>query len=100
MKNKTEKDKMEDENKTLNQLDLSGSFFYENPFHQPRYMYSKACYETTEPPVEYKNYSIFHRIKHKEVCCNVFDVVLNGKIITQRCSIKSCKTFIDNLLNL
>ena len=92
---------MEDVNKTLNQIDVVGSFFYENPFHQPHYMYSKPFYETTEPPVEYKNYSIFHRIKQKEACCNVFDVVLNGKIITQRCSMKSCKTFIDNLyLNL
>ena len=61
---------------------------------------NKLIVENWKPIYNYKNYSIFHRIKHKEVCCNVFDVVINGKIITQRCSMKSCKTFIDNLLNL
>ena len=47
-------------------------------------------------PIEYKGYLIYHRIKHKDTCANVFDIVLNGVVKTQMTTLNICKKTIDN----
>ena len=70
---------------------------YKNSFHSEKNQNSKEYFETSEMPIEYKGYFIFHRIKDTIKVLNVFDVVKNNVCIGMYAGINGAKKFIDNL---
>jgi hypothetical protein len=66
---------------------------YSNPWHK-RYKeeYGPEYYETKVNPIEYKGHLIFQRIEGR-----VWDVVKNGKCVTQRAGLNGAKRAIDLL---
>ncbi|MYZ60750.1 hypothetical protein EH151_12720 [Elizabethkingia anophelis] len=69
---------------------------YTNPFYNPKYTGSKPEYEG-ENPIEYKGHFIFHSIKASGKYDNVYDVVKDSVLISQRVTLNSCKEYIDGL---
>lgn len=70
-------------------------YTYKNPFYHPSYSGSRPEYGTNEPPIEYKGYQIFHRIKSTSKDGDCCDLVKDGAIISQRVTVRSCKAFVD-----
>ena len=66
---------------------------YINPWHNLRKSeYGPAFYQTDNKPIQYKGYLIINRIPN----C-VWDIVKDGKCITQRAGINGAKHIIDTL---
>lgn len=67
---------------------------YKNPWHKPiNNIYGPENYSTDEAPTEYRNYLIYERIFGR-----VWDVVKDGKCITQLAGLNGAKRAIDKLL--
>ena len=71
---------------------------YRNPFYNKQVHGSKEFIETVELPTEYKGYFVFQSQKGSDKYDNVFDIVKNEVLINQRVSLKSCKSYIEELL--
>jgi len=72
-------------------------FTYKNPFYSPYYQNSEPVIDTDVKPVEYKGYLIFHRLKSTSKGGDIFDIVLNGKIIGMNAGINGAKKRINDL---
>ena len=79
---------------------------YDNPWfkpeHEVRWVAHKEggmhkTYISYYAPTVYKGYQIFERIKHVDKSACVCDVVLDGKVLTQRVTVASCMKYIDNI---
>ena len=63
---------------------------YRNPWHVPgQSMYGPEMYETDVTPTEYRGHQIYQRVK------NCWDVVKDGRCLTQRCGLGGAKRYID-----
>ena len=71
---------------------------YRNSFCNKQVHGSTEFIETAELPTEYKGYFIFHSKKGSDKYDNVFDIVKDQVLISQRVSLKSCQLHIDELL--
>ena len=78
---------------------MEKKYSYKNPFHKASYSGSLPVYHTDDAPIEYKGYQIFHRIRHTVADGNVCDLVKDGVIVSQRVTVRNCKTFVDTLTN-
>ncbi len=71
---------------------------YRNSFHNKLVHGSKEFIESSEIPLEYRGYFIFHSKKSTDKYDNVYDVVKDEILISQRVTLKSCQLLIDELL--
>jgi hypothetical protein len=66
---------------------------YINPWHNPRTnTYGPAEYVTDAKPTEYKGFLIYERISG-----HVWDVVKDGRCVTQRAGLNGARNYIDQL---
>jgi hypothetical protein len=69
---------------------------YINPWHRPdRVAGGPEKYTTDVKPTEYRGFLIYERIKGK-----VWDVVKDGKCVTQRAGIHGAQKAIDSISNI
>jgi hypothetical protein len=65
---------------------------YLNPWHKPgKPEYGPPAYETDVKPAEYRGFLIFHRLPQ------VWDVVKDGRCVTQRAGPNGARQFIDHM---
>lgn len=68
---------------------MTTGIIYKNPFFNPKSQGSQPEY-TGDNPVEYQGYLIFERIRG-----TVWDVVLDGEIVSMRAGLNGAKKFVD-----
>jgi hypothetical protein len=68
---------------------------YTNPWHKPtKPEYGPAIYRTDAEPVEYRGHLIFQRVHG-----HVWDVVRDGRCITQRAGPNGARRAIDSIMD-
>lgn len=72
-------------------------YSYINTFHMPLNPYSQKILTCDTPPVEYKGYQIFHRVKSANKDANVYDIVKDGKCIGMYAGPNGARRKIDSL---
>ena len=73
---------------------------YINPWHKPgKSEYGPARYSTDTKPTSYKGFLIYNRIEAWSGSgSGVWDVVKDGRCVTQRAGLNGAKSFIDETI--
>lgn len=72
---------------------MTNTTTYRNPWHKPgRPEFGPEFYSTDAVPTEFRGYLIYHRLP------KVWDVVVDGKCVTQCAGFNGAKRAIDALL--
>jgi len=72
---------------------------YLNPWFDRNNIHSRQYFETDAKPIKYKDYLIIPRINYGAgYNGNCFDILKDGKLISQYAGINGAKRFVDSII--